>query len=308
MNELKVKEEETRIKTLNGYVQQGQTFLFNAAQNLIQYGRVLCEAKPLIAHGEFGKWVSDNFSMSERSAQGYMAVWKRFGENAALNGVQFSSLQKMLSLPEGTEDRFAAENDLAQMTAREVEAAVKRVRAETAQALKAAQAEAQKEKELRAAAEKKAEEARKREPEGDKALAARLAETGATLRTAQRAAAIAQQEAVAAKADLKETEALLEESQAECQRLQAELLDASSREARGDAARTVSGRMTAEDFAGAVRIFLGSTAQVPFMGDFFQCLDGQSYRQWDTMLRTVEDWATRARAALGRKVAVVDER
>lgn len=301
MNELKVKEEETRIKSLNGYVQQGQMFLFNAAQNLIQYGRVLCEAKPLIAHGEFGKWVSDNFSMSERSAQGYMAVWKRFGENAALNGVQFSSLQKMLSLPEGTEDRFAAENDLAQMTAREVEAAVKRVKAETAQALKAAQAEAQKEKELRAAAEKKAEEARKREPEGDKALAARLAETGATLRTAQ-------QEAVAAKADLKETEALLEESQAECQRLQAELLDASSREARGDAARTVSGRMTAEDFAGAVRIFLGSTAQVPFMGDFFQCLDGQSYQQWDTMLRTVEDWAARARAALGRKVAVVDER
>ena len=308
MNELKVKEEETRIKTLNGYVQQGQMFLFNAAQNLIQYGRVLCEAKPLIAHGEFGKWVSDNFSMSERSAQGYMAVWKRFGENAALNGVQFSSLQKMLSLPEGTEDRFAAENDLAQMTAREVEAAVKRAKAEAAQALKAAQAETQKEKELRAAAEKKAEEARKREPEGDKALAARLAETGATLRTAQRAATIAQQEAAAAKADLKETEALLEESQAECQRLQAELLDASSREARGDAERTVSGQLTAEDFAGAVRIFLGSTAQVPFMGDFFQCLDGQSYQQWDTMLKSVEDWATRARAAMGRKAAVVDER
>lgn len=84
--------------TLDPYVQQGRMFLFNAAQNLIQYGRVLTEAKPLVPRGQFENWVRLNFNMSERSAQGYMQVWKRFGSNAQLADVQFSNLQKMLDL------------------------------------------------------------------------------------------------------------------------------------------------------------------------------------------------------------------
>lgn len=73
--------------------------------------------------------------MSERSAQGYMQVWRRFGGNRELSGVRFSNLQKMLALPEGAEAQFAKENDLEAMTARQVEQAVKKVREESEAAI-----------------------------------------------------------------------------------------------------------------------------------------------------------------------------
>lgn len=129
MDEL-MERQESLPAVLDGYVQQGQMFLFNAAQNLLQFGRVLTEAKPLVPRGKFEAFVRENFRMSERTAQQYMAVWKRFGGKAQFETVQFSSLQKMLALPEGEEEQFAADHDLKGMTARQVEAAVKQAREE----------------------------------------------------------------------------------------------------------------------------------------------------------------------------------
>ena len=53
---------------LEGLARQGQMFLSSAAMNLMQYGRVLCEAKLLVPRGQFEKWVKENFQMSERTA------------------------------------------------------------------------------------------------------------------------------------------------------------------------------------------------------------------------------------------------
>ena len=124
MEEIIRKEEQLPV-VLEGLVRQGQMFLSSAAMNLMQYGRVLCEAKLLVPRGQFEKWVKENFQMSERTAQQYMAVWKRFGGKAGFETVKFSSLSKMLALPEGKEEDFAKENDLEEMTAREVDRAVK---------------------------------------------------------------------------------------------------------------------------------------------------------------------------------------
>lgn len=296
---------------LDGYVQQGRMFLFNAAQNLIQYGRVLTEAKPLVAHGQFGAWVQENFNMSERSAQGYMAVWRRFGRSEQLSGVQFSSLQKMLALPEGTEEQFAADNNLAEMTARQVEAAVKKVRQEADAQIAAARA-----------AQVDAERRSREEREQDRGLIAQAAEKDAQLRTAERKAAAAQAEAAEAKEqhraavaaletarrELRDTEELLAESQSEYDRLQGEMLNARSEKAKGDAERSISEQLTGDDFAAAVRLFLGSAAQVPYMGGQFARLEAGEYEQWDSLLKAIEDWAQRARNALDGKERIIDGR
>lgn len=296
---------------LDGYVQQGRMFLFNAAQNLVQYGRVLTEAKPLVPHGQFGAWVQENFNMSERSAQGYMAVWRRFGRSEQLSGVQFSSLQKMLALPEGTEEQFAADNNLAEMTARQVEAAVKRVRQEADAQIAAARA-----------AQADAERRSREEREQDRGLIAQAAEKDAQLRTAERKAAAAQAEAAEAKEqhraavaaletarrELRDTEELLAESQSEYDRLQGEMLNARSEKAKGDAERSISEQLTGDDFAAAVRLFLGSAAQVPYMGGQFARLEAGEYEQWDSLLKAIEDWAQRARNALDGKERIIDGR
>lgn len=291
---------------LNSYTQQGQMFLLNAGQNLLQFGRVLAEAKALVQHGEFEAWVEKSFRMSARSAQRYMAAWKRYGQQEQFQNVQFSKLQKMLSLPEGTEAQFAAENDLNAMTAREVEKAVQKVREESDEALR-------KEHNARLEAERLAKEAQDKSNQIPDHVKAMLAEKDADLaryldqvqdltkkaETADREKKAAISELGAARQDLREAEEMMQENQREYNRMQAELLNAQSTIARGDADREVSEQLTVEDFSVAVRAFLGSTAQMPYMGGTFsQVSDQREIRQWDELLQAVEDWAVRARKAL----------
>lgn len=118
------------ISQLEGLAAQARVYSENLAMNMFQLGRVYTEAKKLVRHGEWAEWLRDNSGMSERSAQQLMAVYARFGEQSQFLNLEKSKLFKMLSLPSGQEEAFIADNDLENMTSREVEAAVKRVRAE----------------------------------------------------------------------------------------------------------------------------------------------------------------------------------
>lgn len=318
MEEMTVKQGEFPA-TLDPYVQQGRMFLFTAAQSLIQYGRVLTEAKPLVPRGQFEHWVQSNFNMSERTAQQYMAVWKRFGANVKLQDVQFSNLQKMLALPEGTENQFAEENDLKTMTAREVEKAVRQVRQEEQERLNMALANAReeatqainREKGARLKAEMRLKEAAAKTAEPDRALIAAAAEKDEHIRTLQRQADAANREKneanrclQQAREELRELEEALAENQQAYDRMQADLLNAQSTIARGDAERVISEQFTIDEFSTAVRGFLGSVAQLPYMGEaFLQMVDQREYRQWDSLLQAVEGWAEKSRKAMNTTMA-----
>jgi len=56
--------------------------------------------------------VKNNFGISERTAQGYMAVYRRFGVKEQYRNVQFSKLQEMLALPEITTDDMITPDDM----------------------------------------------------------------------------------------------------------------------------------------------------------------------------------------------------
>lgn len=291
---------------LDGYARLGRKLLTDAADSMIQFGRVLTEAKPMVPHGQWENWVGESFGISPEVARNYMKVWRRFGENEKFQNVQFSNLQKMLSLPEGTEEAFSKENDLAEMTAREVEEAVKKVKKE-------AEKELRRERDARQAAEQRAKAAELRQTEPDRGLIAKLAEKEAALDVAQRNAQRAEQQRATAAAelasvrrDLAETEEMLQDNQAEYNRLQAELLNAQSVIARGDAERKVEQQLTAEAFAAATRAFLGAAAQMPYMGHSFANADLTEIRQWDEHLQALEDFVKKARKAISREGAVFD--
>ena len=78
MDELERAEAKTP-DVLHGLAMQGRMFLQNAALNFLQFGRVLAEAKPLVAHGEWEAWVGTNFGISERRAQTFMQAYRRIG-------------------------------------------------------------------------------------------------------------------------------------------------------------------------------------------------------------------------------------
>lgn len=291
-----ITQEERNMVVLDTLASEARLLTENIALNMLQLGRVLTEAKAIVAHGEWGAWVEGNCDFSERYAQQFMNAWKRYGEKAGMERLGKSKILKLLALPEGTEDKFLEENPVDEMTAREVEAAVKRVRHEM-------QAEIDREKKLREEAEKKEipdeifDSLKKKDEKiaGMTAEIERLSTIGKDTIEEQNAL---RRENARLKQEIEEQEALSEEQQEAVRRAQAELLNMKSQMARGDAERTVGTELTVSVFAGAVRSFVGTCARMPHMGKTFARMSDKEWEAYSELLNTVESWAVEARRAL----------
>lgn len=292
--------------------EEARVYSENIAMNMLNLGRVFIEAKKQVSHGAWGEWVATNAGMSARTAQQLMQCYQRFGENAHFARLDKSKMYKMLQLPEGTEERFAEEYDIENMTSREVEEAVRRVRAETDALLNAQKETLENERKARRAAEARADALAERPIEIPENVAAELREKDSTIeRQRQENARIADQARESVfragelqrdlnrmKREMDENNETLAEMQAENDRLQREILDYQSAAAKGDAERTPSDELTADAFAGAVRQFIGVCARMPHMGRTFSVMPNDEHRQYDELLTTVESWARDARRAL----------
>ena len=80
------------------------------AGHAVEIGNLLIQAKEQVGHGNFGKWLEDNFNLKYRSAKNFMDIAERFGSNLQMSAdFNQSQLIEMLALPEGEEDKFIAE-------------------------------------------------------------------------------------------------------------------------------------------------------------------------------------------------------
>lgn len=304
MNEI-TSNSQTGLTPLAILAEEARLYSDSMAMNMMNLGRVFTEAKKQIPHGKWGEWVQLHASMSTRSAQQLMAIYERFGSKPAFMCVEKSKMYKMLALPEGTEDEFAEENDLAAMTSREVENAVKRVREQ-------AQQEIEKEREARRAAEARADDLASRPPEIPEDVAETIRAKDDVIANQKRELeriADASKESLAEtnrlrsdnsrlRRELDESAEMLEETQQECNRAQAELLNLQSAVAKGDAERVPSDELTVDVFASAVRQFIGACARMPHMSRTFAVMHLTERNAFDELLRTVEGWARDARNAM----------
>lgn len=71
-------------------------------------GQELIAAKAQVGHGNWEKWLAAEFGWSDRAAQNYMQIARRFGnsKSAFLQFAKKSTLDAMLALPEGEEENF----------------------------------------------------------------------------------------------------------------------------------------------------------------------------------------------------------
>ena len=151
----------------------------------IEIGRRLCEAKELLAHGEWLPWLSRETEFSDRTAQNYMRAFREYGADQMwllgpeTNTKTFADLPiskalALLSVPESEREAFAAEVGAEGLSTRELEQAIrerdegmKRAKAAEEAQAEAAERETALQKQLDAAlkkaekAEKAAEKARK---------------------------------------------------------------------------------------------------------------------------------------------------
>ena len=119
MNEITT-QNSTEIAVLGGLAQEAQYYAKSIANGIIQLGRVLTEAKPLVKHGEWEQWIRENAGCSVRYAQVFMQAYARFGNNAAVAQIgERGKIFKLLALPAGTEEQFLTDHDVSEMSTRE---------------------------------------------------------------------------------------------------------------------------------------------------------------------------------------------
>ena len=148
----------------------------------IEIGRLLCEAKETVPHGEWGHWLEERCAYSASNANNLMRIYTEYGESGdqlsffAENKLELygdlnrSQAIALLALPPTERAEFVKTNDVPSMSVSELEAKIREakaeteaaVRAEMEYALKKAEAEAD---EQRQRADKNAADLKKAKPE-----------------------------------------------------------------------------------------------------------------------------------------------
>jgi DNA repair exonuclease SbcCD ATPase subunit len=104
-------------------------------QSAIEIGNKLNEAKDLVAHGEWGEWLQNNVNYSKSTANNFMKISTEYQGSQSFVNLSYSQAVALLSLPAEEREEFVANNDVEDMSTRELQAAIK-VQQELEQQLK----------------------------------------------------------------------------------------------------------------------------------------------------------------------------
>ena len=121
----------------------------NAGREILAIGNCLIEAKAMLSHGEWSAWLEERVEFSERTATRFMRLAREWTNQTALSDLGATKALTLLALPPEERDSFMAENNVVDMTSRELEKAI-RERDEARRAAEAAQADARSAEESRA--------------------------------------------------------------------------------------------------------------------------------------------------------------
>lgn len=98
----------------------------------VEIGRKLIEARALVPHGRWLDWLSTHVNYSDRTAQNLIAVFEEYGKNPnpqALSDLSYTQAVALLGLPAEQRDALI-DSGAANLSTRELEAEVKRLREE----------------------------------------------------------------------------------------------------------------------------------------------------------------------------------
>ncbi|KUO63544.1 MAG: preprotein translocase subunit SecA [Gracilibacter sp. BRH_c7a] len=103
--------------------------------NAIEIGRRLQEAKALVKHGEWGKWLEESVSYSQKTAERLIKLYEEYGpkfldgfdrsKSTLVSNLTYTQALLLLGLPEEERKEFIAQNDVGSMTKQELQQALK---------------------------------------------------------------------------------------------------------------------------------------------------------------------------------------
>ena len=114
------------------YWRKGQAAVLEC---VIEIGRRLCEAKVMIGHGGWGKWIEDNFEFSHSSANSFMKLYEEYGadqltifgavaESQTFANLPYSKALQLLAIPREEREEFAKTVGAEDLSTRELKKAI----------------------------------------------------------------------------------------------------------------------------------------------------------------------------------------
>lgn len=108
----------------------------NVLMNAVEIGRLLTEAKTRVGHGNWGAWLRDNVAYSVSTAENMMRLYKEwksgeqmdmFGGNdfGIFEGLEPQKVLALLSVPKEERRDFIEDNNVEEMSVRELREAIK---------------------------------------------------------------------------------------------------------------------------------------------------------------------------------------
>lgn len=133
MNEISTRNTDLIALEINNIKEQTQKIFLLSS---IEIGKRLVEAKQLVPHGEWGKWLEESVDYSQRTANNLMKIYEEYGQDSlALKGghdesqaiakLNYTQAVALLSIPSDEREDFISEHDIETMSTRELQQAIK---------------------------------------------------------------------------------------------------------------------------------------------------------------------------------------
>ena len=132
---------ETIAAEINAIKIQTQNMMLHASAEI---GKRLTEAKDLVQHGEWGDWLKVNVDYSQSTANNLMQIHKEYDSNSqTFANLNYSKAIALLGIGSEEREAFVQENNVEEMSTRELQKAIKEKQALEKELAKASQAKAE---------------------------------------------------------------------------------------------------------------------------------------------------------------------
>lgn len=146
MNEMNPRTIGMVTQEINQLTAQAQRLILGHA---IEIGRRLTEAKQMLSHGEWGKWLKEEIHYSKSSANNMMRIFDAYGStqmglfgpeanSQTFGDLEYSKALALLAVPAEEREQFAQEVDAEHISVRQLKAAIQERDAAKKQAAEAA--------------------------------------------------------------------------------------------------------------------------------------------------------------------------
>ena len=92
---------------------------------ILTIGRCLIEAKDMLSHGEWLPWLNERVELSERAAQRFMRLAREWSNPTALSDLGATKALTLLALPPEEREQFVEDHNVIDMSARQLEQAIR---------------------------------------------------------------------------------------------------------------------------------------------------------------------------------------